>query len=173
MSIFNNKTNKDDCTIISTVEPAQEVTVTIDDKYSDYTSYILKVNSIKATIDGNKVDLPRYNFNLVDGSEQISYLKKPAIRIVNATYKDITMQDFTPNQPSIIIPGYLGNEGNNAYVCFDSYITKVSLNYDPSGNTLKADAYFYNDTNKKFIGSPMIDIVGDNGAAIREIVIIY
>lgn len=173
MSIFNNKTNKDDCTIISTVEPAQEVTVTIDDKYSDYTSYILKVNSIKATIDGNQVDLPRYNFNLVDGSEQISYLKKPAIRIVNATYKDITMQNFTPDQPSIIIPGYLGNDGTGAYVCFDSYITNVSLNYDPSGNLLKADTYFYNDTNKKFIGSPRIDIVGDNGAAIREIVIIY
>ncbi len=175
MSIFDNKTNKDDAIITYTVNQGKEETVTIDDKYSNYTTYILKVNSIKATIGGNQVDLPRYNFNLVDGSEPISYLKKPAIQIVNNTTHNITMTNFVPDQQSIMIPGYLGNGETNAYICFDSYITQVSLNYDPSGNYFaKAYVYYYNNTtNRKFTGSPRIDISDDNGAAIRQIEIYY
>lgn len=171
MSIFDNKTNKDDAIIKYTVNPGKEETVTIDDKYSDCTSYILKVNSIKATIGGNQVDIPRYNFNLVDGSEPISYLKKPAIQIVNNTSRDMTMHNFTPSQPSVSIPGYLGYGYAYAYVCFDSYITRVSLNYDPSDNYFaKAYVYYYNNTtNREFIGSPRIDIGDNNGAAISKI----
>lgn len=174
ISIFNNKTNKDDAIITYTVNQGKEETVTIDDKYSDYTSYILKVNSIKATIGGNQVDIPRYNFNLVDGSEPISYLKKPAIQIVNNTAHNITMQDFASDQQSITIPGYLGNGETNAYICFDSYITQCSLNYDPSDNLAKAYVYYYNNTtNREFIGSPRIDISDNNGAAISKIEIYY
>ena len=174
MSIFDNKTNKDDAIITYTVNQGKEETVTIDDKYSDYTSYILKVNSIKATIGGNQVDIPRYNFNLVDGSEPISYLKKPAIQIVNNTTKDITMQDFASDHQSITIPGYLGNGETNAYICFDSYITQCRLNYDQSNNLAKAYVYYYNNTtNREFIGSPRIDISDNNGAAISKIEIYY
>ena len=71
--------------------------------------------------------------------------------------------------------GYLGNGEVYAYICFDSYITQVSLNYDPSGNYFaKAYVYYYNNTaNREFTGSPRIDISDNNGAAISKIEIYY
>lgn len=127
MSIMDTTNNTTVLPITYTV--TNNYTFDIEDKYSDDTKYSLVVNNIKATIDGNEVDLPRYNFNLVEGSEQISYLKNPPITFTtNELVNDVIMKDITNiNNTSIsgqiILPAGITN--SNIY--FNSYINGITL----------------------------------------------
>lgn len=104
-------------------------TFDIEDKYSDDKKYSLVVNNIKATIGGNPVELPRYNFNLVDGSIKVSYIKNPPITFTNGIVNDVTMSsirtiDGTLINDEIILPAEI--EDSNIY--FNTYIASVKLN---------------------------------------------
>lgn len=128
MSIMDTTNNT---TVLPTITCTVENTYTFDieDKYSDDKKYSLVVNNIKATIDGNSVELPRYNFNLVEGSEQISYLKNPPITFTtNELVNDVIMKDiFNINNTliggQIILPAGITN--SNIY--FNSYINGITL----------------------------------------------
>ena len=171
MSIMDTTNN----TILESIDKnvnGTDSTFDIADKYSDDKKYSLTVKEIKATIGGKEVGLPRYNFNLVEGGQKVSYIKNPPIAFSNETNNDVTMDniitiDGVQIGDTIKLPALGTIEPQNIY--FTSYIKEVRLT---STEGIKINANF-NSGNSTPVStdSPLTITAPGDGNFIKQITI--